>query len=159
MESNQAGPFGRQGYSLVGVRPRLMLRSGATSWIRTNLLSLFRRALIHLSYSGEIGGAVENRTRTVRVQAGLPSQRTTPFGAPCRLSACDPRFVGPTLFTSELRGCDWRPLAVTLRSHRVDSSAATLVASEARLAADLRLERSASGLTVRFPHLVGLSAK
>src|SRR6185437_10652537 len=28
-----------------------------------------------------------------------------------------------------------------------------------KLAADLRLERSTSGLTVRFPHLVGLSAK
>jgi hypothetical protein len=37
--------------------------------------------------------------------------------------------------------------------------AATPVASVARLAADLRLERSASGLTVRFPHPVGLSAK
>ena len=53
----------------------------------------------------------------------------------------------------------WRPLAVTIRSHQVDSLAATPVASVVRLAADLRLERSASGLTVRFPHPVGLSAR
>jgi len=53
---------------------------------------------------------------------------------------------------------DWRPLAVTIRSHQVDSLAATPVAPVVRLAADLRLERSASGLTVRFPHPVGLSA-
>lgn len=52
LESNQAGRFGREGYSLAGVRPRLTLRVG---------------------------------TR-------------------CRLSACDIRFVGPTLFTSELTG-------------------------------------------------------
>ena len=52
LESNQAGRFGREGYSLAGVRPRLTLRVG---------------------------------TR-------------------CRLSACDFRFVGPTLFTSELTG-------------------------------------------------------
>ena len=37
--------------------------------------------------------------------------------------------------------------------------AATPVASVVKLAADLRLERSASGVTVRFPHPVGLSAK
>ena len=63
------------------------------------------------------------------------------------------------LFTSELTGLRWRPLAVTIRSHQVDSLAATPVASVVKLAADLRLERSASGLTVRFPHPVGLSAK
>lgn len=44
-------------------------------------------------------------------------------------------------------------------SHQVDSLAATPVASVVKLAADLRLERSASGLTVRFPHPVGLSAR
>ena len=54
---------------------------------------------------------------------------------------------------------DWRPLAVTIRSHQVDSLAATPVASVVRLAADLRLERSAPGLTVRFPHPGGLSAR
>ena len=80
-------------------------------------------------------------------------------GTRCRLSACDIRFVGPTLFTSELTGQEWRPLAVTIRSHQVDSLAATPVASVVELAADLRLERSASGLTVRFPHPVGLSAR
>src|SRR5215467_13460887 len=53
----------------------------------------------------------------------------------------------------------WRPLAVTIRSHQVDSLAATPVASVVKLAADLRLERSASGLTVRFPHPGGLSAR
>src|SRR5215813_13745231 len=54
---------------------------------------------------------------------------------------------------------NWRPLAVTIRSHQVDSLAATPVASVVKLAADLRLERSASGLTVRFPHPGGLSAR
>ena len=53
------------------------------------------------------------------------------IGAQCRLSACDLRFVGPLLFTSELTGHGWRPLAVTIRSHQVDSLAATPVASVA----------------------------
>jgi hypothetical protein len=91
--------------------------------------------------------------------AGVRPRPTLQYGAQCRLSACDIRFVGPTLFTSELTGHDWRPLAVTIRSHQVDSLAATPVASVVRLAADLRLERSASRLTVRFPHPVGPSAK
>lgn len=91
--------------------------------------------------------------------AGVRPRLTPQTGARCRLSACDIRFVGPTLFTSELTGHEWRPLAVTIRSHQVDSLAATPVASVVRLAADLRLERSASGLTVRFPRPVGLSAK
>lgn len=91
--------------------------------------------------------------------AGVRPRLTLRTGTRCRLSACDIRFVGPTLFTSELTGHEWRPLAVTIRSHQVDSLAATPVASVARLAADLRLERSASGLTIRFPRPVGLSAK
>ena len=91
--------------------------------------------------------------------AGVRPRLTLQNGAQCRLSACDIRFVGPTLFTSELTGHNWRPLAVTIRSHQVDSLAATPVASVVKLAADLRLERSASGLTVRFPHPVGLSAR
>lgn len=107
---------------------------GTAGWTRTTFSPLKRRDSGPLSYDGMAG------TR-------------------CRLSACDIRFVGPTLFTSELTGHEWRPLAVTIRSHQVDSLAATPVASVVRLAADLRLERSASGLTVRFPHPGGLSAK
>ena len=97
--------------------------------------------------------------REVYGLAGVRPRLTLRTGTRCRLSACDIRFVGPMLFTSELTGHRWRPLAVTIRSHQVDSLAATPVASVVKLAADLRLERSASGLTVRFPHPVGLSAK
>src|SRR5262249_59654856 len=39
------------------------------------------------------------------------------------------------------------------------SGCATRRITGQKMAADLRLERSASGLTVRFPHPVGLSAK
>jgi hypothetical protein len=47
----------------------------------------------------------------------------------------------------------WAPLFV-LRHRRWKTHG-----GPSKLAADLRLERSASGLTVRFPHPVGLSAK
>ena len=110
---------------------------GTAGWTRTTFAPLKRRDSRPLSYDG----------------------MDWKNGAQCRLSACDIRFVGPMLFTSELTGHAWRPLAVTIRSHQVDSLAATPVASVVRLAADLRLERSASGLTVRFPHPVGLSAR
>lgn len=43
--------------------------------------------------------------RTPGLQPGRgPSPSNATFGAQCRLSACDLRFVGPLLFTSELTG-------------------------------------------------------
>ena len=49
-------------------------------------------------------------------------------------------------------------VTATLSSRRQRDSLTRCFAGH-ELAADLRLERSASGLTVRFPHPVGLSAK
>ena len=89
-----------------------------------------------------------------------PVSLTLRIGTRCRLSACDIRFVGPTLFASELTG---HRLATTSGNDPLSPSRRlgcdTCRISGLKLAADLRLERSASGLTVRFPHPVGLSAK
>ena len=81
--------------------------------------------------------------------AGVRPRLTLRNGAQCRLSACDIRFVGPTLFTSELTGHGWRPLAVTIRSHQVDSLAATPVASVVKLAAGVGIEPTSYALTGR----------
>ena len=114
------------------------LKVGTAGWTRTTFSPLKRRDSRPLSYDG------------------MDSQN----GAQCRLSACAVRFVGPMLFTTELTG---RCLATTSGNDPLSPGRQpgcdTCRISGQRLAADLRLERSASGLTVRFPHPVGLSAR
>ena len=92
--------------------PRLATTSrfGTAGWTRTTVSPLKRRDSRPLSYDGTGWCSVLESNQagpqgTPGLQPGRgPSPSNATFGAQCRLSACDIRFVGPTLFTSELTG-------------------------------------------------------
>ena len=91
--------------------PRLPATSrfGTSGRQRSDTLSGKGRVLCQLSYGGMWCSVLESNQagpqRTPGLQPGRgPSPSNATFGAQCRLSACDLRFVGPLLFTSELTG-------------------------------------------------------
>lgn len=72
--------------------------SGATGWIRTNLLSLFRRALIRLSYSGEVVDLLGIEPSHDCLQgSGRQPIRTSPIGTRSRSCTLDIPFVRQAL--------------------------------------------------------------
>ncbi len=88
---------------------------GTVGWTRTTFSPLKRRDSRPLSYDGrglvQRLGVEPSRSagREGYSLAGVRPRLTLRNGAQCRLSACDLRFVGPLLFTSELTRHGWRP--------------------------------------------------
>ena len=83
---------------------------GTAAGTRTPISQLKRLDSSPLSYDGMLvvqrPGVEPGRPRGREGYslAGVRPRLTLPIGTRCRLSACDVRFVGPTLFTSELTG-------------------------------------------------------